>query len=84
MAEGGIPVGRMAVAGSRAPGIRVADIRPLAHTVGTRAAGTMADQAIQAVRQVVPSPGGAPDVVAHEPILSTGGAFLNVPLISVA
>lgn len=40
------------------------------------------DQAIpagvQVVRQVDLSPANAPDVVAHEPILSTGGAFLNV------
>jgi hypothetical protein len=46
------------------------------------------DQAIRAAvqvgRQVVPSPVNAPDVVAHEPILSTGRVFLNVPPISVA
>jgi len=34
--------------------------------------------AVQAVQVVVPSPDNAPDVVAHEPILSTARAFLNV------
>jgi len=47
-----------------------------------RVAGMAVDQAIPAavpvVRQVDSSPANAPDVVAHEPILSTGGAFLNV------
>lgn len=47
-----------------------------------------ADQAILAagrvVREVVPSPDNAPDVVAHEPILSSGRVFLNVPVISGA
>jgi hypothetical protein len=46
------------------------------------------DQAIRAAvqvgRQVVPSPVNAPDVVAHQSILSSGGVFLNVPPISVA
>jgi hypothetical protein len=68
--------------------IRVADSRRLAQTVDTPAAGMVVDQAIRAavrvVRQGVPSPVNAPDVVAHEPILSSGGAFLNVPPISVA
>ena len=40
------------------------------------------DQAIPAavpvVREVESSPANAPDVVAHQPILSTDGAFLNV------
>ncbi len=62
----------------------VADTRAADNPAG----GTVVDQAIrvavQAVRQVVPSPVNAPDVVAHEPILSTGGVFLNVPPISVA
>lgn len=47
-----------------------------------------ADQAILvavlAVRLMVCSPDNAPDVVAHEPILSSGRAFLNVPPISDA
>jgi hypothetical protein len=66
----------------------VADSRELARTVDTPAAGMVVDQAIQAAvqvgRQVVRSPVNAPDVVAHEPILSTDGVFLNVPPISVA
>ncbi len=41
------------------------------------------DQAIPAavpvVREVVSSPANVPDVVAHQPILSTAEAFLNVP-----
>ena len=39
---------------------------------------------VQVVRQAVSSPVNAPDVVAHEPILSTAGVFLNVQPISVA
>jgi hypothetical protein len=41
------------------------------------------DQAIpaevQVIRQAELSPANAPDVVAHQPILSIDGAFLNVP-----
>jgi hypothetical protein len=70
---------------------RAADNREVAQgapPAGTRAGGTVVDQAIRAavlmVRQVVPSPDNAPDVVAHQPILSSGGAFLNVLPISGA
>ncbi|BBX05584.1 hypothetical protein MAIC_03870 [Mycolicibacterium aichiense] len=65
---GDIPVAR-----SRAAGSPAADIR---------AAGRAVDQAIPVavleVRQAVPSPATVPDVVAHQPILSSGEVFLNV------
>ena len=40
--------------------------------------------AAQAGQEVESSPDNAPDVVAHEPILSIGEVFLNVPPTSVA
>ena len=49
----------------------------------TAAASAGADRTSPVVappgRRAVRSPDNAPDVVAHEPILSTGGVFLNVP-----
>jgi hypothetical protein len=89
----GIPAGRTRAVGipagrTRAVGIRAADNRQRVQVADTPVAGTVVDQAILAavpvVRKEVPSPDSAPDVVAHEPILSTGGSFLNVPPISVA
>ena len=84
----GIRAGRSPVVDTRAVGTRVADSRQSAQPVDTPAAGMVVDQAIRAAapagRQVESSPDNAPDVVAHEPILSTGGVFLNVPPISVA
>jgi hypothetical protein len=81
---GDSPAGRTPEVGIRAGRIRAAD-NPAADSP---AAGMVVDQAIRAAvqvgPQVVPSPVNAPDVVAHEPILSTGGAFLNVPPVSVA
>ncbi|TDO14529.1 hypothetical protein EV580_2659 [Mycobacterium sp. BK086] len=69
----GTRAGRSQVAGSQAGDTRVAD---------NPGPGTAVDQAIRAAVQVVqravPSLEHAPDVVAHEPILSTGGSFLNV------
>ncbi len=84
------PVGSQA-ADTPAGRIRVVGI-PAARNpaVGTqtghnRAAGMVVDQAIPAavlaVRQAESSPANAPDVVAHQPILSTVGVFLNVPAI---
>ena len=96
---GGSPAGRTQVADSPAGRSPVAGIRvdrspvvdtPAADTRagGSPVAGTVVDQASQAAvqggRQAVSSPDNAPDVVAHVPILSTGGVFLNVPPISVA
>jgi hypothetical protein len=65
---------------------RSADSRQVAQTMDTREAGRAVDQATVAVapvvRQAAWSPENAPDVVGHEPILSTAGAFLNVLPIS--
>jgi hypothetical protein len=73
------------VADTPAAGTRLADSRQPARPVDTPA---VVDQAIRVVaraaRQVVWSQVNAPDVVAHEPILSIGGVFLNVRTISVA
>ncbi|SBS74673.1 hypothetical protein MHPYR_20156 [uncultured Mycobacterium sp.] len=94
----GIPAGRNSAVDSRAGRIRqdrnpgadnpAVDTREPAQTADTPAAGMVVDQANQAAvrvgRQAVRSPVNAPDVVAHEPILSTDGVFLNVPPISVA
>jgi hypothetical protein len=95
--EVGIRAGRNPAVGSlagRNPGAdtpavdtRVANSRELAAAVDTPTAGMVVDQAIpaavQVVRQVVSSPVNAPDVVGHQPILSIGGVFLNVPPLSV-
>lgn len=66
----------------------VAGIPVQVMTAGTPVARTAADQASPAVdppgRRVVRSPDNAPDVVAHGPILSIGGVFLNVPRFGVA
>jgi hypothetical protein len=84
----GTRAGRNPAADSRAERNPAADTRAADNLLRPLGEGTLVDQAIRvavrAVRQVVPSPVNAPDVVAHEPILSTGGAFLNVPPISVA
>jgi len=84
----GIRAGRSPVADTPAAGTRLADSRQPAQPVDTPAAGMVVDQAIRVVaragRQVVWSQVNAPDVVAHEPILSIGGVFLNVRTISVA
>jgi hypothetical protein len=83
----GIRAGRSPVADTPAAGTRLADSRQPAQPVDTPA-GMVVDQAIRVVaragRQVVWSQVNAPDVVAHEPILSIGGVFLNVRTISVA
>jgi hypothetical protein len=85
---GDIRVGRIPAVDTPAVGTRAADSRPPAQPADTPAAGMVVDQAIRAVaqagRQVESSPDNAPDVVAHVPILSTGGVFLNVSTISVA
>ncbi|MBB3601496.1 hypothetical protein FHT40_001129 [Mycolicibacterium sp. BK556] len=74
----GTRAGRSQVAGSQAADSPAGDIR-VADNPGP---GTAVDQAIRAAVQVVqravPSLEHAPGVVAHEPILSTGGSFLNV------
>lgn len=85
----GIRAGRSPGAGRTPAGdTPVADSREPARAVDTPAGGMRVGQAIpvavQVVRQAVSSPVNAPDVVAHEPILSTAGVFLNVQPISVA
>jgi phosphoribosylcarboxyaminoimidazole (NCAIR) mutase len=83
-----IRAGRTPVVDIPVVGIRAADSRKLVQPRDIPVAGMAVDQAIraavQAVQAAVPSSDNAPDVVAHEPILSTARAFLNVPPISVA
>jgi len=89
----GIRGDRSPAADNRVVDTRVVDSRAAALAVDTPVldtpgAGTAVDQASQAevrgVREEVSSPANAPDVVAHEPILSISRVFLNVPPISVA